>query len=119
MDTINIAQKILRCIEELRKGRKLLQERAEAKAIAISEYDRAITVTILKLKSGQMMELDGEKVENPQTTIIEKIAKGICWKERLEMEKAEAMYRNAVSGMNSLQAELNGMQSLNRHLSEV
>ena len=51
-------------------------------------------------------------------TIIEKTAKGICWQARLDMEKADALYKSLISNIDSVQAELNGFQSINRHLSE-
>jgi len=49
---------------------------------------------------------------------MEKIAKGICYQEKLNMELAEAQYKNAIVGMSAIQAELNGFQSIYRHLEQ-
>ena len=106
-------------ISLLEKCRGQLQSRAEERARAISDYDKALAVTMLKMSNGQVMELDGNKIENPKTTVIEKLAKGYCWKERLEMEKAESMYKSLITAINCVQAELNGLQSVNRTASQM
>lgn len=118
MELIKLSQAIQSKIEELRKGRQLLKDRAEQKAIAMADYDRSLAIIILKLKNGVPMEFEGEKVVNPPVSVIEKIAKGMCWNQKLEKEKAEASYKAGITSMESLKAELNGLQSINRYLEE-
>lgn len=119
MEVIDVARQIEKRIELLAEARKLLAERASLKAVTIAEYDKALAITLIKLRNGIELELEGNKIKNFPATILEKVAKGFCWQERLAMEEASASYGVAASGMNSLQAELNGMQSIYRHLSEI
>ena len=115
-DILLIADEIHKKIDILEKMRVQIKDRAERKAETIAEYDRKLAVNIMKLKNGIEMELDGEKISNPPATLIEKIAKGIIWKERLEMEKADGLYKSIISNIDSVQSELNGLQSINRYL---
>ena len=117
MSVIEISLQIEQKIKLLESGRKIINERATKKAQAISDYERAIAVTILKLKNNQITEWDGQSLDSKlPANLIEKIAKGICWEEKLVVERAEGYYKAAVTGMHSIMAELNGLQSLNRHI---
>ena len=58
-------------------------------------------------------------IKNPPTTIIEKVAKGICWKECLEKDLAETQYKVNLEKADIIKAQLNGYQSINRYLSET
>ena len=118
MDIINISNEIEKKIKLLEKMRVEIKERAENKAKTIAEYDKQLAVTIIKLKNNNIGEWEGEELIKLPATIIEKTAKGICWQARLDMEKADALYKSLISNINSVQAELNGYQSINRHLSE-
>lgn len=119
MELIEISKKIEEKIEALKIGRQELGKRAENKANCIANYERCLSIIILQIRNGREVELEGEKILNPQAVLIEKIARGICWKEKLESEKAEAEYKNAIVGMQSLQAELNGYQSIYRYLDKT
>ena len=114
-----VAQEISKKIKLLEEGRNILAVKAHNKANTIAEYDKAFAITIIKLNNGVEFDIDGNKVQNPKTSIMEKIAKGLCWKERLDMELADAEYKNAISSLDCLKTELNGYQSINRHLSEI
>ena len=118
MDVINISNEIEKKIKLLEKMRVEIRERAEARANAIAEYDKQLAITIIKLKNNNIDKWEGEELIKLPATIIEKTAKGICWQARLDMEKADALYKSLISNINSVQAELNGYQSINRHLSE-
>ena len=118
MDVINIANAIEKKITDLEVGRQELNKRAKAWANALAEYRHVIATTIIKLKNGVAFNLDGEIIQSPVNSIIESIARGICWKEKLAETEAEALYRVALKGMDALMAELNGLQSIYRHLSE-
>lgn len=119
MEVHSTAQKILETIAELDQARKLLRERAEDKSMSIADYDRKIAQTIISLKNGKIYYIDGEEIQNPPATIMEKIARGICWQAKLNMELADSMYRNVIVTLNSIQAILNAYQSINRHQSEI
>lgn len=119
MEVVEISKQIEKRIELLAIARKELAERASLKAVTIAEYDKALAITLIKLREGIEMEFEGHKIKGLPVSVMEKIAKGMCWQERLAMEEAAASYGVAVSGMNSLQAELNGYQSIYKHLSEI
>lgn len=116
MEIIEIAKQISNRIILLSKGRILIRDRAKAKADAVSSYEKTLAITMLKLRNGAIPEFEGQKIETLPVTLIEKIAKGICWKEKMNCELAIDEYKAAVIGMDSLKAELNGYQSINRHL---
>jgi len=107
MDILEVARRIDEKIKLLETGRSKLNELAENKARSISEYDKALAMSILETK------------ETQPATLCEKVAKGVVFQKRYDMEVADALYRNATSKMESIKAELNGLQSINRHLSEV
>lgn len=119
MEIMDISKKIQDKIGLLEDMRLRIKERAERKATAISNYDKALAITIIKLKNGKHMELDNNIIEKPPTTIIDKIAKGVCYKEKLEMEEADALYKCVISNINSVLAELNAYQSIFRHLEKA
>ena len=116
MDVIHISEQIQFKINQLDLSINKLKERSINKAESISEYDRVLAITIIKLKNNVVFELDGEKVEKPPVTIIEKLAKGICYKERLQLETADAEYKSLMSGIACIQAQLNAYQSIFRHM---
>ena len=54
----------------------------------------------------------GNARENPLSEII----KGLCYKELYEMEESEALYKALISNIESVRAELNAYQSINKYL---
>ena len=119
MELVKIAEEIQKKIRLLAAGRKILKVRAYAKAEAIANYERAIAKTLIQLKNEKIFEIDGNKIEKPPATYAEKIAKGLCYDEKIICELEEAKYKNAIVGMQAIQAELNGYQSIFRYLDEV
>ena len=79
MEITQIAAEIQKKINQLEKGRDILNERAKNKAEKIADYDKKMAITIIKLKNGGVCEIDGEVVSGsiPVTT-MEKIARGIA-----------------------------------------
>jgi hypothetical protein len=98
----------------LEECRAQLQVRADEKARALSEYDKALAITMLKMKNGKQMELGGELIDKPINTLIEKLAKGVVWQEKLNAEKADGMYKALITAIDCIQSELNGLQSINK-----
>lgn len=115
-DLVDIGNQILEKINTLEKAKGELIKRGNEKAMAIAEYDKQMAITIVSLKNGVQMILHGQNIENPPATIIDKIARGICYAERLAMEEADSSYKALITGINVTQAQLNGLQSLNKHL---
>ena len=107
MDLIQISQEINHRIELMAKGRLELQKRAQAKAESLSEYEKKLATTIMALKP------------HHPATILEKVARGECWRECLEKDLKEAEYRNAIIGLRTLQAEANCLQTLYKRQEEI
>jgi len=116
MEIVEISQRITEKIELLEKGRKLILERAQRKAKAVANYEKALAITIAKLKANAIDDIYGTKIDNLPATLIEKVARGLVYSEKLEIEIAESEYKAAIVGMSAIQAELNGLQSVNRYL---
>jgi len=118
-ELIKLTEKIQNKIDLLSRGRAELSARALAQAEARADYDRQLAKTLIALKNGTEFVLDEETIQNPPATTTEKIARGLCWKQKLEMEKSESLYRNASLGLNSLMSELSALQSVLKYLEEV
>lgn len=119
MEVIEVAKRMNHRINALASARDNLKSLAEAKAQTIADYEKVLAVTIIRMKNGMEVELDEKHIKNPPVSIIEKIAKGVCWEQKLAMEKAEALYKAEIVSIEALSAELNGYQSINKYLSEV
>ena len=117
MELLAISRKIEEKIKTLELGRDILKEYVKNKAETMANYEKQIAITLIKLKNGLEFELEGNKIKNPPASFSEKIAKGICYQEKLDMETAEAQYKNAIVGMGAIEAELNGYQSIFRYIS--
>jgi len=115
-ELVGIAKDIHSIIEEMTRERQNISTVAQNKAKAIGDYDKAIALTIVKLRNGISFEFDGQTIQNPPVTIIEKIAKGICSEKGVEADKQEALYRATLSNLATLQAQLNGLQSLLKYM---
>ena len=114
MELKQITDEILERIRLLKIARAELQSRAEAKAGTVSDYYRKRAITIMALRNGEEFLLEGQPIKNPPVSIIESVARGICWKEKQARDLAESMYKNAVVGTESLKLEVNALQSILR-----
>ena len=119
MDLKNITEEILKKNKEMDEIRKVIKQRTNDKAEKDAEYDRVLAVTIVRLLNNDEMEIEGNKITGVKATNVEKIARGICWKEKLEMEKAEGLLKSAVSNLKSVETQISSLQSINRHLDMV
>ena len=115
-DILTNAERIERKIRDLESQRSGLLNAAQQRAVAISNYDRAVALTTLKLITGQITKFENLEVVKVTATNTKDVAKGVCWRERLKLEEAEGVYKSLVSNIDCIKAELNGLQSINRHL---
>ena len=109
MEVLKVAECIENIIQEIGKARRLIEEKGKARAKAISDYDKQLRVAIITLK-------DSGKYP---ATLIEKIAKGVCAPQIEAREIAESGYKAVISNLQALMAQLNGYQSIYRHLDET
>jgi len=115
-DIMTIHQNIENKIKNLNKCSFLLKDRSEQRAATATEYEKQLSITILKLKNNSITEFDGQIINNPPAPMLDKIAKGICWKYKLEMEKAESSYKNLLVGIDITKTEINALQSLLKYV---
>jgi hypothetical protein len=101
-----LIQKIISGIGDCRRD---IETKGNARANAISNYDKQLKIAIVTLK---------ENGKFP-ATLIEKIAKGVCSDHRLTLELAEVGYKACISNLEALKAQLNGYQSIYKHLDSV
>ena len=109
MEVLEVAKRIEKIISEIGKARREIEGKGIARAKAISNYDMRIGIAVVTLK---------EEGKFP-ATLIEKIAKKICCKDREDLEIAESAYKAVISNLQALMAQLNGYQSIYRHLDET
>jgi len=118
-ELLKLAKLINTKIKEIELIRNKLEQLAIDKATASANYDRKLAVTIIQLKNGGKVELDGVVYEDPPVTLAEKVAKGACWQLALERDKADGLYKANVTNLSALESQLNGYQSINRYLAET
>ena len=108
MEPLKLAQAMEKIIRELGVEGQKCYDLVVAKADAMSNYDKEMSIAVAQLKS------EGEPV-----SIIDKKAKGMCHAELHAKILAEEMLKAHYSKLDRLKAQLNGLQSMNRHLAEV
>lgn len=109
MDITKVKDCIEKLISEIGHCRRDIETKGNARAHAISNYDKQLKIAIVTLK---------ENGKFP-ATLIEKIAKGVCSDHRLTLELAEVGYKACISNLEALKAQLNGYQSIYRHLESI
>ena len=119
MELKKVADEIESRIKLLGVARKDLRNRAENKALKTGQYEKKLAQVIMQLRNGVALELNGQKIKDPPTTIIEKVARGICWEEKIETDLAESEYRLALVGISSLETEIQGYQSIFKYMDET
>jgi len=116
-DVLENKQKIEQKIQELETHRESIFDAATKKATTMSKYRKEKAITILKLRNGVIEEFEGEPIQYPlPVTILREIASGICWEEKMQQVEAEALYKGLITILEAIEAELNGLQSINRRL---
>lgn len=99
--------------------RKQLEGLGSDKAQTIAQYDRKICTTLVGLREGESYRIGDKEIKQLPVSILDKVAKGICWEERLQMELADAKYKACITNIEALKALLNAHQSIYRHLDET
>lgn len=118
MELLRTSDEIRVKISNLEKLKEALSILSEDKAQKESAYEKTLAITIASLINGTEYELEGRSIKQPPNAMLDKLARGICWKEKFEMDVSEGKYKNCLKIIDLTQAQLNGFQSINRHLSE-
>ena len=119
MEAVEVAKEIEAKIEELELLKKELPAAIYQQGKTASDYDKQLALTIIRLRNGAEIEFQGHTIKDPPVTILERIAKGICYNEALTMDTAEGKLKAIDSAIRITMAQLNGFQSINRYLAEV
>ncbi len=119
MDAIQIARHIEGLIVAIGKCRREIEDKGKAKAKSISDYDRKLAITLATLRNSESYQIGDKTYKQPPVSIMEKIAKGICSDELYAREVAESGYKACISNLEALKAQLNGYQSIFRHLESI
>lgn len=119
INPLEVADLIREKIQELKEERSKLFEAVEEKSQSISDYDRSMALAYLKIKSGKITHLDDEPIGSVVQSNLPLIAKGVCWESCLYKERGENGYKAILSNIEAIKAELNGLQSINRHLDSL
>ncbi|MFA5298713.1 MAG: hypothetical protein WC389_10960 [Lutibacter sp.] len=105
---VEIADMIMKAINALSIEGHRSEELIKAKAESARDYDKYISIATAELKA------KGEPI-----TIIDKIAKGNCSEVLYKKILAEEMLKAHYSKIERLEAQMNGLQSMNRYLTST
>lgn len=119
MDCLDVSKKINLKIVELESLKEVLTVLATDKATMEAQYEKEIALCIVGLKNGRTYFIGQEEIKDVPNAVLEKIARGICWGQKLAMDIAESKYKNTLKIIDITEAQLNGYQSINRYLAEV
>lgn len=115
MDLIEINRAIYERILLLQSLRGEMESKIVKKVNFSAAYDKELAIVLVKLRNGVAFEIDGYKIQNPAVSIMEKIAKGLCWKAGLNKDQSDAEYKALISKMDSIKIEINGLQSMKKN----
>ena len=119
MELQSISEEIIRHTKTIEMANKVLKERAERKARALADYDKAVSKALVTLKNGGSLTVEGETITDPPASYAEKIARGYCYKEKLETDLADSLYKNATTAIKSTETIVSALQSLLKIQTEV
>jgi hypothetical protein len=88
------------------------------KEIEAKGLEKAKTIALYDLKLGEACETLRNETNLP-ASLIERVARKLCHKEREKMETADVLYKACISNLEALKAQLNGYQSIYKHLDSV
>ena len=118
-EPVNISQAILEKISEIEDLKLRYREASRSFSQIAVDYDKVLALTMVKLRNGVEIEFEGQIVKSPQATLIERVSRGICWQEKLNLETISSRLDAIKACLNACQAQLNALQSINRHLGEI
>ena len=105
MEVLAISKQIERLIDAIRAEGTKSKDLILAKAENAVAYDKAMAVSTLHLKA-----------DKTPATLVRELAKGSCTEQLLGKIVAEETLKAHWERLKYLQAQLNGYQSINRHL---
>lgn len=101
---LQISQQINDKIKEL----EVLKHQLQFNSAKEAEYVLALAKVVLRLKS-----------EGMPITLIRDVAKGDVWREQMEKDAEKANYDIVKEKVDIVKAQLNGYQTIHKHLEEI
>jgi len=113
-DVLTAREKIEFYDNEINKIKSYLKNLSQKRATAKGEYDKMLGIIAMQLRNGKSFMIEGKEIKDPPVTLAKYYAKAICWKQKIEMEKADTMYWNAVEILKSTVSQMSGWQTIFR-----
>lgn len=115
-DLITISEQIEKKSKELGEYAKRIRPLIDDIADAQTEFEKKYTITLIQLKNGIEFEFDGVKIKNPPAASVKEIARGICFKEKVNVDKTELLFRGLMKSIDILTTQMDGLRSQNKNL---
>jgi DNA integrity scanning protein DisA with diadenylate cyclase activity len=115
-EIIRISQQIDEKSNELGQYAKRIKPLIDDIATAEEEFEKKYAKTLIQLKNGVEFELDGIKIKDPPAASVKEIARGICFKEKVAMDKAELLFRGLMKTIDILTTQMDGLRSKNKYI---
>ena len=115
-DMLEIKTRIETAIQEIGKYRRQIDELGRKRAEANMAYEMELAKTLFLLGEQETVDFDGQTHKQPPVSVREKIARGIVANYKYEAELADSNYKACIANLEALKTQLNGFQSINRHL---
>ena len=113
---LDVALAIEAKIEIMERERPRLSEIAREKALTAGEYEKQLAITLIQLKNASIEEWNGLPVGKIPASIMSKVAQGIANEYKIKADVAESAYKAHVLKLDSIKVEMNGLQSIYKHL---
>ena len=108
IDTVDITKEIYDSAHRLQGAGDILFKLAQIMAETEKVYRRALGIEIVKLKTDKM-----------QATLIPDIARGLTSDLKFERDLAEARYKSGRDNLQSIQSQMNALQSILKHQTDI
>lgn len=108
VELVDLTQAIWSTAKRIEGGVDILTSKAKAFAESERIYRKALAIEIVKLKTGGM-----------PVTIINDVARGNTADLRYDRDVAEGVYKSCKEMLESLRAELTGLQSLLKVMQDI
>ena len=116
-ESIETAAQIKAKIQHLEDQQKLLEQYADDWVEAKRNHDKQFGITIACLEAGEEFVVEGETIKGKVAATIKDKARAIIAEEYTEpLDLAKKKFENLEKTIDIYKAQLNGWQSINKHL---
>ena len=116
MDPVTISAMIQERIGEIDFFKDKIFEAANNKAMAKMNFAKECAITKFKLMNGSIEEWEGQKVGKKSQSAAGDLAEEMNYQLQYDFEVAESNYKSIIVVIEATKAQLNGLQSINKHL---